>query len=546
MRHLRRLAHCLAAGAVAGAALCPLQLVLWPELQLPAGKLVLAFFAWASWGSLWLGLGSFLVVEVAGLFADELSARPGISIGLWRWLVAAQGFLVGGVAFFNRDLTRELLVKPRRSALSLAGTVAGLYAIALLVAALRRHRARHPLINATIGGVALVAGMWLAWGVAPPLPASEATGPSPRFSSQRRLLFVSWEGADLSWLVPAIERGDMPFLRSQRDSGAWGQVRTVRPFSRAAALPTLATGCLPSVNGVPGRRVYRLPWLSPDAVSLLLEGPWPTPHQLPWRQWQRAAAPPPRRAQLWEMLEHSGQTVGLVGWPGLVEATWTVHPPLAADAIPFASLDPSLRSALQPALKAHPEIAARTRTAFSIAVQLGADASLHTAASPVDTLIFDTDLPTRLRPLWTLGESEPTHTEVFAQAARVLDEQLAELWALVGGDDTLLVVVSPYGMGPPSPWRRLEHLFGGAEKWRVSPTDSPDGFVLFAGRGVREGARLRGCRLADVTATALYLLGLPVARDMSGRVLLDAVTEEQATDVPLRLVPSYPSPPRGR
>jgi hypothetical protein len=61
---------------------------------------------------------------------------------------------------------------------------------------------------------------------------------------------------------------------------------------------------------------------------------------------------------------------------------------------------------------------------------------------------------------------------------------------------------------------------------------------------VKEGIRLRGARLGDVTATLLYLLELPVARDMSGRVLLDAVSDERASSVPLRLIPSYGPPER--
>jgi hypothetical protein len=43
-----------------------------------------------------------------------------------------------------------------------------------------------------------------------------------------------------------------------------------------------------------------------------------------------------------------------------------------------------------------------------------------------------------------------------------------------------------------------------------------------------------------VTATTLYLLGLPVARDMAGRVLLEGVDDDLETTRPLRLVPSYP------
>jgi len=99
------------------------------------------------------------------------------------------------------------------------------------------------------------------------------------------------------------------------------------------------------------------------------------------------------------------------------------------------------------------------------------------------------------------------------------------------------VVVSPYGLAPPSPWQRLAHLGGTPRRWRVSPTDSPDGFVLFSGPGVRAGHLQRG-RLADAVATVLYLIELPVARDMAGRVLLDAVTEERTAVVPLRLIPA--------
>jgi hypothetical protein len=69
--------------------------------------------------------------------------------------------------------------------------------------------------------------------------------------------------------------------------------------------------------------------------------------------------------------------------------------------------------------------------------------------------------------------------------------------------------------------------------------------VLFSGPGVRSG-RLRTARLADVTATVLYLLELPVARDMAGRVLLEAVSESRASAVPLRMIPSYPPMTPGR
>jgi hypothetical protein len=38
---------------------------------------------------------------------------------------------------------------------------------------------------------------------------------------------------------------------------------------------------------------------------------------------------------------------------------------------------------------------------------------------------------------------------------------------------------------------------------------------------------------------------MPVARDMAGRVLLDAVSERRSSTVPLRMIPSYPPSPDG-
>jgi hypothetical protein len=334
----------------------------------------------------------------------------------------------------------------------------------------------------------------------------------------------------------------MPFLRSQRDRGAWGALRTLRPYSRTAFFATLATSCAPAVHGAPGRRAYRLPWLSQTPGSLLLAGPWPAPHCLPWRAWERAAPPLPRRAQLWEILGRAQARVAVAGWPGVVRSTWSFAPPIAAEAAPYQSLEAGLRDALDPALAAVPEHARATRAAFAIAGDIAAASERELAGQSVDAIILNSDLAARVRPLWTFEQPAGPQEEVLRLTARQLDAQVQRLWLRLGGESVVLAVVSPYGLKPPSAWRRLWSSAGHRSRWRVSPAGSPDGFVFLSGPGVRDGVRLRGARLADVTATLLYLLELPVARDMAGRVLLDAVNEERAASAPLRLIPSYGPP----
>ena len=542
MKHLRRLGHCVAAGALCGGMIAPLQLLLWPELPLSAGRALLALVAWSTWGALWMGLAAFVAVEAVGVVMPAIAARRGVRPLLWGWLAAVSGFLVAFAAWWNHRLTRELLSDDRRDALSACIVTALLLAIVSLPVAGTAVANRRPLLAAAIPSGAALAAIWVVWAAAtpslpPPVPPRTANLPAPR-----KVLLVSWEGADLPWVLPAIERGDMPFLRSQRERGAWGQLRTLRPYSRTAFFATLATACSPAVHGAIGRRAYRLPWLAETPISLLLAGPWPAPHHLPWRAWERAAPPPSRRAQLWEILERAQARVAIAGWPGLVRATWTVPQPIAAEASSFQSLDADLRTALEPALTAFPEHAPATRAAFAIAADVAAATERTLAGESVDAIVFNSDLAARLRPLWTFDQPPGPQEDVLRVAARQLDAALQRQWTMLGGEEVLLAVVSPYGLNPPSAWRRLWSSAAQRRRWRVSAADSPDGFVLLSGPGVRNEVRLRGARLADVTTTILYLLELPVARDMAGRVLLDAVSDERAASAPLRLIPSYGPP----
>jgi hypothetical protein len=318
----------------------------------------------------------------------------------------------------------------------------------------------------------------------------------------------------------------------------------VVPYTRSATIATLLTGCAPAVHGVLGRNSYRVPWLTDGPVTLLLAGPWPGGHQLPWRAWERAAGLAPQRGTLWQILLATFRRVGLAGWPPYAHGTWTVTRPPASEVPPFSALDRDLQAALEPALRAQPGLADDARLSFAATAALGGAAARSATDRPVDALGIDYDLAAHLRPLWTGEDPGDPGEEVLHQTARFLDAQLRALW-LQMGEDALLVVVSPYGLAPPSPWQRLVHLGGTPRRWRVSPTDSPDGFVLFSGPGVRAGHLQRG-RLADVVATVLYLLELPVARDMAGRVLLEAVSESRASAVPLRMIPSYPPLTAGR
>lgn len=530
--HRRRFLLALAAGLVSGEGLAALQLLLWPQVTPSVKRAFFASLAWGSWSALWLGLAGFLLWELTSLVARLFGWRP-----RWPrlWLaMAAAGVLVAAVALFNQEATREVLPAAHRQALGVVAALAVLWAVAW--AATRRRRPSWLTVG--LMGLWGVGVWWPWWGALQAAGEGDPTPPSHQLSwdlepKPRRALVVVWEGADVPWLLPLMDGGLMPFLQSQWSRGSWGQVRTVQPFSRAASLATWATGCSPVRHEVVGRRAYRLPFLAEAPVSLLLKGPWPSPHQLPWRLWQRAAPPPPREPTLWEALEGLGVSSQVVGWPfpwrGVAAgAPWEQAPPL----------DPSWQAAIDEAVSGESAKALPTRRAFALAAEAGLQAAIGIRERRPQVLVVHVDLPARLRPLWA-GEDPGG---VLPLAAQFLDGQLADLWALFGDATTHLLVVSPYGMAPPRPWDRLLANVGLTGKWPVSPKDSPDGFFFLLGPGVAAGGRVRGARAADLMPTLMYLLELPVAKRLSGRVLLAAVDETWAASVPLRLVTAYPRP----
>ena len=105
----------------------------------------------------------------------------------------------------------------------------------------------------------------------------------------------------------------------------------------------------------------------------------------------------------------------------------------------------------------------------------------------------------------------------------------------------VLIVVSGYGMRPVPPWRRAWEAVAGDPWISGTHADAPDGVLLAVGDGIRPGAVLDRASVLDVTPTILYLMGLPVARDMEGRVLAEIVDERFARAHPVTYIPSYES-----
>jgi len=78
------------------------------------------------------------------------------------------------------------------------------------------------------------------------------------------------------------------------------------------------------------------------------------------------------------------------------------------------------------------------------------------------------------------------------------------------GEDTICLLVSDHGF-----------KYDGSEHYAA-----PDGIIIACGKAIKRGYQIDNAHLYDITPTILALLGLPVAKDMQGKVLLDMLEDD--------------------
>jgi len=137
-------------------------------------------------------------------------------------------------------------------------------------------------------------------------------------------------------------------------------------------------------------------------------------------------------------------------------------------------------------------------------------------------------------------EAARRYGPVLTRYASLLGQWVAGLERGLGPDD-VLIVVSGHGLQPTPLWRRLVGVLTGTDVGAATHATAPAGLFLAVGGGIRPGSAPRGASVLDVTPTLLYLMGLPVGRDMEGRVLTEILEPAFAREHPVTFIPSYES-----
>jgi len=585
---LRILGSVVLAAALFAADVVLLILYLNPEIrlveELPA-LVVAIFLPYAAAGTVFLSLAALAGVVVRWWPA---AARPPIESLPWFTTLSLLAATVSGVLFWLNLLSYRHSI-PAESVRALAGAGVALGLVALTLVAVGVDTLLFPLRGRGVSA-ALVALASAAQVVVPlallPVPGARPE-PVPLAMEPvrpvRRVTLVGLDGLGPEQLRAGVSRGGLPAFSRIFREGSHGPLATIRPTEGPPLWTTLLTGQLPRDHGIKSFSTYRL-LASRTSYELLPKAAFVGLLErcgLVSRSPVTAAFR--RRPALWNALNAFGIETGMVRiWgtfptekvQGFMLSHYfhllasdperlpeTLHPPelileAAARAVSPSDVDQALISEFVDFSMEIPEDPVPWRRDL-VERALAPDITYERAGAVLRAAYDPPFFATYYYGLELVGHTfmrfaQPERfgdvsSEQVRRYGRVWDQYAAYLSQRVGDQleglepGEILLVVSTYGMSPVPLWRRLLTSLVGGSAMTGTHASAPDGVVLAIGDGIRAGATVEGGSILDIAPTILYLMGLPVARDMEGRVLIEIVEEDFARAHPVTFIPSYES-----
>ena len=358
-------------------------------------------------------------------------------------------------------------------------------------------------------------------------------------AGHRPLIVVTIRNLPYDWIVTLAGEGNLPFFDRARTRSYLTRLEPFPVSSPQALWASMATGKLPFRHGVTGEFSYSSVLNGFDARAPFVV----LPSGIGFRSWalippvERLSAQLPSGASLslWTLFQRLGLGAAVINWPD--DPRELAPPPLVGEA---------QRAARTPA----PVLAERFRSAGDAAPRIlraladdssGIDLLRTVAPAPRNAIAILSlrGFEDAQRAIHIFSNELPPRSTAKGEVVRAYVEQLDGMLDAIAHDfpDHLLLVASP--SGPVAP-RLPANPFALVRDFVIA--DDPgadDGFVLMTGPGVTHRERPVAAQSVDVVPTCLYAAGLPVGRDMDGRVLTDAFDDELLRTNALALVQTY-------
>ena len=372
----------------------------------------------------------------------------------------------------------------------------------------------------------------------------------------KRVMLIGWDAADWQIIKPLMDKGAMPNLKRFVDGGAWGNIATLNPVLSPMLWNSIATGKLADKHDILG-------FTEPDGEGGV-----------------RPVASTSRKAKaIWNILNQHGMRSVVNGWfashpaekingavvtdryeamvdnpDAFIADKHAYHPEYLAEALremhvskegilleqakvfvpDIESIDTSKDS--HPGALAHllaQCVSVHNAATYMIETEEWDFAGLYYTAIDHFGHAFQHFHPPAMQGV------PPEHVKLYGNVIisvyQFHDLMLGRLIELAG-EDTTFILMSDHGFksGEDRPLRRITR--GDAESELVPSSDPVSwhrqfGVIAAMGPGIAtDGREVRGATLLDVCPTVLTLLGVPVGRDMDGKVFTPLFAEPPKPD----------------
>lgn len=377
---------------------------------------------------------------------------------------------------------------------------------------------------------------WTRWRFPQPATSTRQTV-LESFPVQKKATLVNLEGLTFDLLIPLVHAGKLPNFSWLMENGSWGQLKTLSPTDPPILEKSLFSGKNP----------YGHRFLSPFGFRLW--GKEPVLEALPrfmlFKQLTRinllrAEANVPRLQvkDISLILEEMKQKISLFKLPAAATEKITLSPKgekVWLSFFPEAKTADSQLEIVRHALsrdlsleeRAYQEKTKNQPQVFFLCLN---------GLNQVETFFYKYSFPHLFGSIDQ--EKINRYGQVIEKYYQFYDQLLGKYLASLKEDETL-VVFSTHGMEPLPLWKRLVEWILGNPQVSGHYEFAPDGVIFFYGREIIRGRPLGQVRLIDIAPTLLYILGLPVARDMDGLVCNAVFRPEFSFENPIFYIASY-------
>lgn len=359
-----------------------------------------------------------------------------------------------------------------------------------------------------------------------------------------KILFIGLDAADWELVSAKVANGKLPHLASLIAQGVNGPLRSIYPLFSPSLWATIATGKRPYEHGVTG-------FTLPDDLGSGL------------RPYDRTLR---RSPAIWNMLTYYKKTSHIVGWwttaPAetiqgvMVDETFRIarRPCQEQWEIPPASITPASLATILAQERVHPQKLSEALLRFLVPKLYEIDPSGDMRIAAIAKVLAE-DLTTLQVTLRLMSEQPWDFTSLYLMGLDCLSHmamcyrqpilpgekeldcdlygavvdrtyELYDQWIgqliQAAGEEVTVVIASDHGFYHDA---RKRAMLGIQETAPVIQ-HAPIGTLVMKGPNLHQGHTMAHATLLDLCPTLLAIAGLPVGKDMPGKVLLDAFVKK--------------------